>query len=147
MWKYERARDQPKPSAAETTLGGNFCIGAWFVEPRVNTVSRNGTTIRLEPKILEVLVYLAQHPAETVPKEELIRAIWRDTFVSDDVLTRCISELRKALGDDPKAPRVIETIPRKGYRLLEKVERSITVTPEPPPKRKWKWWVAGSVSI
>ena len=147
MWKDERAHDNSTPIATESALGGNFRIGPWFVEPSVNTVSRNGKTIRLEPKVLEVVVYLAQHPGETVAKEELIRAIWRDTFVSDDVLTRCISELRKALDDDPKAPRVIETIPRKGYRLLQRVERIPPLGPPPERKWKWKWWVAGSASI
>ena len=74
--------------------------------------------------MVEVLVCLAESPGETVSKEQLIRRVWGDTFVTDDVLIRSISELRKALEDNPKAPRVIETIPRKGYRLLEKVERA-----------------------
>ena len=71
---------------------------------------------------MEVLVCLAQHGGSVVSKEELIGEVWADTFVGDDALIRCISELRRALEDDPKAPRVIETIPKRGYRLLEKVE-------------------------
>src|SRR6516162_10271776 len=51
-----------------------------------------------------------------------MRAVWADTFVTDDVLTRCISELRRAFGEDAKEPRVIETIPRSGYRLLAAVQ-------------------------
>jgi DNA-binding winged helix-turn-helix (wHTH) protein len=68
-------------------------------------------------------VCLAEHANETVSKEELIRTVWGDAFVTDDVLTRCISELRKALDDDSKQPRVIETIPKRGYRILLEVER------------------------
>ena len=65
-----------------------------------------------------VLVCLAQRSGEVVPKEQLVHEVWRDTFVTDDVLIRCISELRKAFGDNAGQPAVIETIPKKGYRLL-----------------------------
>jgi Tol biopolymer transport system component/DNA-binding winged helix-turn-helix (wHTH) protein len=102
-------------------MSGDFQLGTWVVPPSLNTISSNGKTCRLEPKMLEVLVYLAEHPREVVPKEQLMNAVWPDTFVTDDVLTRCISELRKAFGDDAKEPHVIETIPRRGYRLLAKV--------------------------
>ena len=72
---------------------------------------------------MEVLVCLAQHGGSVVSKDRLIADVWADTpFVGDDVLIRCISELRRALEDDAKAPRVIETIPKKGYRLLVEVE-------------------------
>jgi DNA-binding winged helix-turn-helix (wHTH) protein len=73
---------------------------------------------------MQVLVCLAECQGELVTKEQLIRAVWADTFVTDDVLTRCISELRKALNDDPKQPRFIETIPKGGYRLIADVQRS-----------------------
>lgn len=104
-------------------MPGEFRLGPWLVQPSLNTVSCNGRTVRLEPKILEVLVCLAEHAGETVSKEQLIHAVWGDTFVTDDVLTRGISELRKALEDDPKQPQVIQTIPKRGYRLLLDVER------------------------
>ncbi len=115
-------------------MSSEFQLGPWVVQPGQNSISRDGKTTRLEPKMVEVLVCLAEKPGETVSKEQLIRKVWGNTFVTDDVLTRCISELRKALEDDPKNPQVIETIPRKGYRLMERVE--------PPPEKKWKWWVA-----
>src|SRR5262249_41405267 len=76
----------------------------------------------LEPKAMQVLVYLAKHSDEVVSKERLIREIWPDTFVTDDVLTRCISELRGAFDDSPKDPRVIQTVPRSGYRLIAPVQ-------------------------
>jgi len=103
-------------------MSRGFRLGSWLVQPTLNTISRNGQSIRLEPKVVEVLVCLAEHPGEAVPKEELIRTVWGETFVTDDVLTRCISELRRALEDDAKAPRLIETIPKRGYRLLVSVE-------------------------
>jgi hypothetical protein len=71
---------------------------------------------------MQVLVCLADHAGELVSKEQLMRAVWADTFVTDEVLTRCISELRKVFSDDAKRPRFIETIPRSGYRLLQPVQ-------------------------
>ena len=96
----------------------SFYLGPWLVEAPLNRLRNNGATIQLEPKIMQVLVRLAETPGEVVRKEELIRSVWSDTFVTDDALTRSISELRKALEDDARQPRFIETIPRSGYRLL-----------------------------
>ena len=71
---------------------------------------------------MEVLVRLAQQDGNVVSKEKLIGDVWADTFVGDDALIRCISDLRRALEDDPKSPRVIETIPKRGYRLLVRTQ-------------------------
>jgi TolB-like protein/DNA-binding winged helix-turn-helix (wHTH) protein len=104
-------------------VGDAFRLGTWLIQPTLNTISCNGTRVRVEPKQMEVLVCLAQHPAEPISKEGLLRAVWSDTFVSDDVLTRSISELRHVLEDDAREPRFIETIPKRGYRLVAPVER------------------------
>jgi TolB-like protein len=71
---------------------------------------------------MEVLVCLAEHTGEVVPKEKLLQAVWPDTFVSDDVLKRSVSELRHVFGDDAHESRVIETIPKRGYRLMVDVK-------------------------
>ena len=107
---------------AETRMYPDFRLGPRLVQPSLNSISHNGIYVRLEPKAMEVLVCLAQNGGSVVSKEKLIAEVWPDTFVGDDVLVRCISELRRALEDDAKAPLVIETIPKRGYRLLEKVE-------------------------
>ena len=99
----------------------NFRVGPWLVEPGLNTVTRNGTAIRLEPKQMQVLVCLAQQPGETVAKESLLQAAWSGTFVSDDVLIRSISELRRVFEDDAKNACFIQTIPKRGYRLAAAV--------------------------
>jgi DNA-binding winged helix-turn-helix (wHTH) protein/TolB-like protein/tetratricopeptide (TPR) repeat protein len=86
----------------------------------------DGQSVRLEPKVMQVLVCLARGAGDVVEKEQLIRTVWPDTFVSDDALTRCISELRKTFEDDARESRIIQTIPKIGYRLVapvEKVER------------------------
>ena len=81
-----------------------------------------GGITRLEPKVMLVLVCLAEHAGQMVPKDRLLHSAWPDTAVGDDVLTRAISELRRLFEDDPKQPRVIETIPKSGYRLIAPVE-------------------------
>ena len=72
-----------------------FKLGPWVVRPSLNSVSRNGHNNRLEPKAMEVLVCLAQHGGNVVSKEKLIGEVWADTFVGDDALIRCISDLRR----------------------------------------------------
>ena len=103
-------------------MNGDFRIGIWLVQPGLNTISQNGTTRQLEPKVMEVLVCLAHHAGETLPKEQLLKTIWPDTFVSDDVLIRSISEIRRAFHDDPRESKFIQTIPKRGYRLVPSVE-------------------------
>ncbi len=73
---------------------------------------------------MAVLVYLASRPGVAVPKEELLEAVWPNRIVGEDVLWRCVSELRRNLGDDARAQRVIQTLPRRGYRLAATISRS-----------------------
>ncbi len=125
-------------------MGNDFRIAAWLIEPRLNTISRKGTTLHLEPKVMEVLACLARHAGEPVSKEELLQTVWPNTFVTDDVLKRSISELRRAFEDDVRQPRVIQTIPKRGYRLVSPVEpvngrnessTLLTSAPVPSPTR------------
>jgi TolB-like protein/DNA-binding winged helix-turn-helix (wHTH) protein len=115
-------------------VSANFQIGAWRVEPGLNTVSNSGTTAHLEPKVMEVLVCLAEQPGEPVTKEQLLHTVWPDTFVSDDVLTHSISELRRVFADDAKDSRFIQTIPKRGYRLIVPVSGIKHVPPSGPSK-------------
>jgi TolB-like protein len=102
-------------------VNGDFRVGPWLVAPSLNSISCKGTTVRLEPKVMAVLVCLAQHAGETLAKETLFHTVWPDTFVTDDVLTHSISELRRAFEDDAREPRIIQTIPKRGYRLVAPV--------------------------
>lgn len=103
-------------------MNGDLRIGTWLVQPSLNTISQNGTRRQLEPKVMEVLACLARHAGETVSKEQLIKEVWSDTFVSDDVLVRSISEIRRAFEDDPRESRCVQTIPKRGYRLIADVK-------------------------
>jgi len=102
-----------------------FHLGRWRVAPSLNRLEADDTTVHLEPKVMQVLVRLAQQPGQVVSRDQLLAAVWADTFVTDDVLKRSISELRKALGDDARQPVYIETISKGGYRLIAPV---VTVT-------------------
>jgi len=100
---------------------GRFTIGNWTVSPEMNCLERAGQTHRLEPKIMQVLLALADSPGDVVSKEQIFHRVWPDTFVSDEVLTRSISELRKAFEDNPRESTYIQTIPKAGYRLVAPV--------------------------
>ena len=106
-------------ASRQTPVQDAFRIGeSHHVEPSLNSVIGPGGAIRLEPKVMQVLVCLATHTGQVVSKERLMHTVWPDTFVGDDVLTRAISELRHAFGDDAKHPRFIQTIAKRGYRLI-----------------------------
>ena len=117
-------------------MDGSFRIGEWVVTPALNQIGSNGSSTRVEPKAMQVLVYLAEHPG-VVSKEALITSVWPDVFVSEDVLPGCISALRKAFKDNARRPTVIETIHKSGYRLLLPVTNGNgqMVSAEQAPKR------------
>lgn len=104
------------------SLDSGFCIERRIVEPALNRISSDGETIQVEPKVMRVLVCLVEQAGKVVTREHLLKIVWADAFVGEEALTRCISELRKVLGDDPKNPRAIETIRKTGYRLIADVE-------------------------
>jgi adenylate cyclase len=100
-----------------------FRVGEWLVEPNLNCITRADQRIPVEPKVIEVLAYLAEYPNEVLPKQQIIQAVWPDTFVSDEVLRYSISELRRAFNDNARNPKVIQTIARRGYRLIAQVSK------------------------
>jgi len=106
-------------------------VGSWIVDPSLNSMSSEGKTVRLEPKVMGVLLCLAEHPAETLSKEQLFQAVWPNIIVTEDVLKRCIAELRRAFDDDARNPHIIETISKRGYRLLVPVSAPAAVSALP----------------
>ncbi len=100
-------------------LKQGFRLGSWEVRPLTGEMSGADGTSHLEPKVMEVLAALAQQPGEVVEREELLRRVWGTrAAVADEPLTRCIAELRRVLGDSRQTPLYIQTIPKRGYRLL-----------------------------
>lgn len=93
-------------------LLGDFCIDPFGLEIR-----RAGSTQRVEAKVMEVLLALARQPEQVLSREALEQEVWRGRVVTDDALTNAIRKLRRALDDNPRQPRFIETIAKRGYRL------------------------------
>jgi Tol biopolymer transport system component len=91
----------------------------------------------LEPKSFRLLVLLVENPNRVLAKDEIMKAVWPDAFVSDNSLTRAIAQLRKALDDDPKLPKYIETVPSIGYRFVGALQAATADPPPPPAHRKF----------
>lgn len=96
---------------------GSLHIGRYRLHP-IQGLSDDGREVRVTPRSLAVLTALARQPGRIVTKQELFRTVWAGTIVTDAALTSCIRELRRALDDDARNPRYIETVHRRGYRLL-----------------------------
>ncbi len=97
----------------------NFVVGEWLVEPDLDRVSRGGVFVHVRPKLMDLLVYLARNTGRTVPHGELLAEIWPgQPFMASTALPRCIAELRQTLGDRATGSTVIQTIPKRGYRLI-----------------------------
>ncbi|MGA7799739.1 MAG: winged helix-turn-helix domain-containing protein, partial [Gammaproteobacteria bacterium] len=99
-----------------------FFVDDWRVSPREGLLSRGKEKVRLEPKAMEVLVYLASRPGEVVTREELERDVWHGALVGYDAVTGTVIKLRKALRDSAREPRFIVTVPKRGYQLLAPVK-------------------------
>jgi TolB-like protein/DNA-binding winged helix-turn-helix (wHTH) protein len=147
-------------------IQNGFYIGDWQVTPAQGLLTRGSESVRLEPKAMEVLVYLASRPAEVVTREELERDVWRGALVGYDAVTATIIKLRKALQDSARQPRFIATIPKKGYQLIASItypeaegkpqtntnisEVPIAETqqkPQPRPKRRASLPIAALVGV
>jgi eukaryotic-like serine/threonine-protein kinase len=105
-----------------------YRFGQFVLDPGRRTLSRADSLVSLTPKAFDVLFFLLQNPNRLVTKEELLQAVWGDTFVEEGNLTQYISHLRKALGDNPEDSRLIVTIARKGYQFAARV----TIVAEEP---------------
>jgi adenylate cyclase len=107
------------------TLLNPFQLGPWTVEPLGGAVTGpNGEAQHLEPKVMDVLVCLAGHAGEIVTRKQLLDDVWSGSTGSDEQLTRAIGELRRAFHDNPGNPTYIETVPKRGYRLIGEVRRA-----------------------
>jgi TolB-like protein len=104
------------------SLEDGFRIGEFDIFPLQGRIAGPDAETRVQPKIADVLLHLAATPGEVVAREVLHDKVWGNVIVTDDALNRCISELRRMLGDKRGQVKYIETVPKRGYRLLAKVE-------------------------
>jgi DNA-binding winged helix-turn-helix (wHTH) protein len=102
-------------------LTDRFYLDEWLVEPELGRLTKGDEVRQLEPKIMQVLVCLAENNGNVVRKEEFLADIWEGINVTQHVLTRTISEIRRVVGDDPQNPSFIQTIPKIGYRMIAKI--------------------------
>lgn len=124
----------------------DFRLGKWLVRPRLNRLEARGERRTLQPRAMEVLVYLAARPRQVVSRERLLSDVWGGRFIGAQALTNAIFELRRALDDSPRRPRYIETVTKRGYRLVAPVTAASTsaapVDPAAAPARLRKVGVA-----
>ncbi len=144
--------DGPFPADDLDPAGRSPCpfrLGRWTVEPSLNQLAFDGNVVRVEPKLMDVLTELAAHAGQVVPKEQLIRAVWDREYLAGSVLTRAVAELRRLLEDDAHAPRYIETIPKRGYRLIAPVAPLGENDGDgaPPRARSSSWLIAAGFAL
>jgi pimeloyl-ACP methyl ester carboxylesterase len=118
-------------------------FGPYRLDASEEQVWRGQELVKLTPKSFSVLRYLAERPKRLVTKEELFRALWPNTAVSDAALTRCIREIREALTDDARSPHYIETAHRRGFRFVGPPAE----VRQPIPRTKTKYAKSGGVNI
>ena len=114
----------------DPTFRRGFRIGVYDVEPLAGRITGPNGSQHVQPKVMDVLVFLAQHAGELVERDTLLEQVWR-RVTSEEVLTRCISELRRALGDERGSPAYIQTVPKRGYRSSSQSFSSPTRTTRP----------------
>ncbi|QSX77900.1 nSTAND1 domain-containing NTPase [Agrilutibacter solisilvae] len=114
-----------------------FRVGGLLIQPdRLLAVGEDGT-VALEPRMMEVLVALAERAGEVVSAEQLLIEVWRGTFYGDNPVHKTMAQLRRRLGDDSRAPRYIETIRKRGYRLIARVAFPDDYRHGLPPGEAW----------
>jgi transcriptional activator of cad operon len=117
--------DQPSPASLR--------IGDWRVDPASGQISREGETVRVEARTMRLLLCLAEHAGQVVSIDELLAQVWTGVIVTSDSVYQAITSLRRLLGDDPKQPVYIATVPRLGYRMVAMVTLWADAPSKPPP--------------
>src|SRR5215831_16931 len=121
---------------APSTSGRCFVFGTFRLDVASHRLWRGKLSIPVRPKSWDLLQYFVERPGHLVSKEAVHRHIWPDTAVSDDTITQSIRELRRALRDDPRAPRFIETVHGRGFRFIAEVRQLDEQTPFPEPANR-----------
>jgi TolB-like protein/DNA-binding winged helix-turn-helix (wHTH) protein len=114
-------------------VGGNnpVKIGDWLADPRDDSLTRGAEKVKIEPRTMRLLMRLAQTPGVVVSQDELLESVWSGVVVGTASIYQSMSQLRKVLGDNEDPPRYLETVARKGYRLVAPV--SLPPSTAPPP--------------
>ncbi len=109
-------------------LSQPFMVGEWLVEPAIELISKGDLKEKLEPRVMDLLVCLSSKAGEVITREELESKVWVGMVVGYDALTSAMIKLRKAFHDDSKHPKIIQTVSKRGYRLIVEVSPANNVT-------------------
>jgi DNA-binding winged helix-turn-helix (wHTH) protein/TolB-like protein/Tfp pilus assembly protein PilF len=151
MTDQHRAPDRGQPVRDRSAAAGVVCIGDWRAEASLNLLCRGDRQVRLEPRMMDLLLLLAQSPGEVFPREALLAQLWDGLVVGDDALTQVVVKLRKVLGDDPRSPSYIQTVPKRGYRLIAPIGAADALMAEPggdtPPRARGPTLIVGAAIV
>lgn len=114
--------------------GKTITVGGWLADRAAGRLSRGADIREVEPKVMDLLFLLASKPGEVFSRDDIFAALWPGVSVGEDSLARCVWKLRQAVDDDPKAPHFVETVPKRGYRLIAPIG-------EAKPKRDRRPWI------
>ena len=120
-----------------------YRFGEFVLDVSERTLLKDGEQTYLTPRTFDTLLALVNHHGELLEKERLVGLIWPGGVVSDNALTRCIKEVRTALGDEAGKPRFVETVPRVGYRFIAPVEALETMGEAARPPVMVRRWAVG----
>lgn len=122
-----------------------YRLGPWQVDPETGRLTRGDAEVALEPRLMALLNLLVNARGRVVARNAIEAALWPDVVVGEDTVARAVSRLRRALGDAPASPQFIETLPKRGYRLIAPLEPAATAAP--PPGTPVRGLVAGAVLV
>src|SRR5262245_39140446 len=161
---YPCVRSPRRTWSATPKMGSVYEFDDVRVEPEAFRVLKAGHPIAIEPKAFDLLGFLIQHRGRLVEKQQLLDAVWKDTTVTENAMTRVVAQLRKALGDPAAEPRYIETVPTRGYRFIAPVRlvdtpsaaaappvpevapSALETTPRTGPGRARPMWLGGALA-
>ena len=113
-----------------------FFLSDWQIDPPSCLIRRGDVAVHLEPKVMDLLVYMSHESNKVHSREELLDNVWHGMVVSDEALTNAIIKLRKAFNDDAHHPHFIETLPKRGYRLIAEVKTADSKSKTNNPLKK-----------
>ncbi|MEM1264265.1 MAG: tetratricopeptide repeat protein [Pseudomonadota bacterium] len=133
----------------EPPLTSAFRLGEWQVDPASGQLTGDSVAVTLEPQLMTLLALLAANPVQVLSRQAIEAVLWPRAVIGDDTLARAVSRLRRALGDSAQAPRYIETLPKRGYRLIGSVANfaAATSSREQSARRVVPWLLATTVGL
>ena len=116
---------QSVPLSDLRILARDVQVGAWLVQPCLDQIRRGEEIVRIEPRTMRLLLCFIARAGDVLSIQELLEQVWPRVRVTPDSVYQAVTTLRRLLGDDPRAPAYILTIPRRGYRLIAALDAAL----------------------